>query len=443
VPAELLSLSPSVPKEVLLRRLAERITRELGFSEENALWAVVSWGLALSVFSPDDARAFGRKKKRRTGPETPAPAVSTPAEPAPPFPPESVIVSPAGDGHARTIAEALGKAASGARVFIRPGVYRETIRVEKPVELFGDGPVSGIVLEGTGSTVLQLRAETFSLHGVTIRGTALEATGAPLLEVLRGTALIEDCTVSGGNTGISLAGSRTRGVLRRLQLTGFRTCGILVSGRATARLDRCRVASSRTGIELDSGSEAAIHECHIEGGHYGIAFGPRTRGTVEGTEVTKYVYAGILVRDGADPAARKCTVHHGNFGIEVSDRGKGDFAECDVAGNARGFFITRSGNPLVRRCAIHDGQFGVGASEKGKGVFEDCRITGNLYAGVSSRGGAHPRLVRCQVTGNRDVGVWVYEKSQATVEGCDLSGNSRGPFTIEAGSKVSKKDIRE
>ena len=443
MPAELLSLSLSAPKDVLLRRLAERITRELGFSEENALWAVVSWGLALSVFSPDDARAFGRRKKRKTGPQVTVPSAISTAEAAALFPPESIIVSPEGDGQARTIAEALGKAAPGTRVFIRPGVYRETIRVEKPVELFGDGPVSGIVLEGTGSTVLQVKADTFSLHGVTIRGSASEASGPPLFEVLRGTALIEDCTVSGGGTGISIAGSRTRGVLRRLQLAGFRACGILISGRATARLDRCRVASSRTGIGLDAGSEAGIHECHVEGGHHGIGFGPRTGGTVEGTEITKYAYAGILVRDGADPAVRKCTVHHGNFGIEVSDRGKGDFAECDVAGNARGFFITRSGNPLVRRCAIHDGQFGVGASEKGKGVFEDCRITGNLYAGVSSRGGANPRLVRCQVTGNRDVGVWVYEKSQATVEGCDLSGNSRGPFTIEAGSKVSKKDTRE
>jgi hypothetical protein len=37
----------------------------------------------------------------------------------------------------------------------------------------------------------------------------------------------------------------------------------------------------------------------------------------------------------------------------------------------------------------------------------------------------------------------VYEKSQATIEGCDLTGNTRGPFTIEPGSRVAKKDTRE
>jgi parallel beta-helix repeat protein len=85
----------------------------------------------------------------------------------------------------------------------------------------------------------------------------------------------------------------------------------------------------------------------------------------------------------------------------------------------------------------------VGASEKGKGIFEECRITGNLYAGVSARGGSHPRFTKCKVTGNRDVGVWVYQKAMATLEGCDLSGNDRGPFTIETGSRVTKKDTRE
>jgi parallel beta-helix repeat protein len=181
----------------------------------------------------------------------------------------------------------------------------------------------------------------------------------------------------------------------------------------------------------------------VEGGHHGLEFGSRSGGTVENTEIARYAYAGILVRDGASPSVQRCSLHHGNFGVEVSDRGKGIFSDCDLSENARGFFITRSGSPLVRRCAVHGCQFGVGVSEKGKGVFEECRIAGNLYAGVSARGGAHPRLLRCLVTGNRDVGIWVYGKAAVTVEGCDLSGNARGPFTVEAGSRVTKKDTRE
>jgi F-box protein 11 len=436
IPEDLLTPAPSVPKEILVRRLSDRIVRELGFAEEHALWAVVSWALALSVITPEEAKSLERKRRRRRTEGGASPGAVSP------HPPESVVVAPAGDGHARTISEAVGRAAPGTRIFIRPGVYREALRIERPVEIIGEGPASGVVLEGPG-TLLLARAETFSLHGITIRGSPAEGSGSALVEIARGTALFEDCTVTDGGTGISVNGSKTRGILRRLTLHGFHTAAVLISARASARVDGCRLSANRSGIILGDGAEADIRGCHIDGGHDGVEFGSRSGGTLEGSEITRYAYAGILVRDGAGPVVRKCTIHHGNFGIEVSDRGKGVFEDCDIAENARGFFITRAGNPVVKRCAIRDGQFGVGASEKGRGVFEECRITGNLYAGVSSRRGANPRLTRCQVTGNRDVGVWVYEKAMATVEGCDLSGNARGPFTIEAGSRVTRKDNRE
>lgn len=437
IPEELLALSPSVPKEILVRRLAGRIVQELGFAEEHALWAVVSWALALSAITPEDAKSAERKvKKRRAGGVAPSGT-------AIPCPPESLIVSPAGDGNFRTISEAIAAAAPGTRIFVRPGVYREALKIERPLEIIGEGAASGIVVEGNGGVVIQANADTFTLHGITIRGPTGQETASSLVMILRGTSLLEDCALTTGDSGIAIAGSRTRGILRRLTLHSFRTSAVSLSARASAHLDRCRITSSRSGVTLADGAEAGIRGCHIEGGHYGIEFGSRSGGTLEGSEITRYAYAGILVREGADPAVRKCSIHQGNFGIEVSDRGKGVFEDCDIAGNARGLFITRSGNPLVKRCTVHDGQFGVGASEKGKGVFEECRITGNLYAGVSARGGSHPRLMKCQITGNRDVGVWIYQKSMATLEGCDLSGNARGPFTIEAGSRVTKKDTRE
>ncbi|HVN66493.1 MAG TPA: right-handed parallel beta-helix repeat-containing protein [Methanomicrobiales archaeon] len=447
IPGELLALAPTVPKEILVRRLAERVVKELGFAPEHALWAVVSWARALGVLTPEDAKAIekkGGKRRLAAGASVLASLPTTPTHTqAGGFPPESIIVSPAGDGQFRTIADAVGKVAPGARVFVRPGVYRETLRIEKPVDIIGEGPAGGTVLEAAGGPLVQSKADTFSLHGLALKSQAVEGAMTPLVEVLRGTALLEDCTLAGGGTGISIAGGKTRAILRRLSLHGLRTSGISVSGRASARVEGCRFISCRSGITAADGAEAGIRDCRVEGGSYGIEFGSRSGGLVEGTEITKYAYAGILVRDGADPGVQRCTIHHGNFGIEVSDRGKGVISDCDVSGNARGFFITRSGNPVVKRCTIHDGQFGVGASEKGKGRFEECRITGNLYAGISSRGGAHPHFLRCQVTGNRDVGVWVYEKAMATVEGCDLTGNARGPFTIEAGSKVTKKDNRE
>lgn len=54
VPIDLLASSDSVPKAVILARLAKKMEDDLGLSEVAALWAVESWALALGVISSKD-----------------------------------------------------------------------------------------------------------------------------------------------------------------------------------------------------------------------------------------------------------------------------------------------------------------------------------------------------------------------------------------------------
>src|SRR5690242_4778449 len=53
VAADLLTLRGSVPREVLLRRLARRLEQNLAVTEEAALWTVESWDEALLGQAPD------------------------------------------------------------------------------------------------------------------------------------------------------------------------------------------------------------------------------------------------------------------------------------------------------------------------------------------------------------------------------------------------------
>jgi hypothetical protein len=207
IPEELLALSPSVPKEILVRRLTGRVVQELGFAEEHALWAVVSWALALSAITPEDAKVLERKAGKRRRSEGIAPSGT-----GIPFPPESLIVSPAGDGNFRTISEAIAAAVPGARIFVRPGIYREVLKIDRTLEIIGEGAASAIVLQGDGGTVIQVLADTFTLHSVTIRGSTGQEAASGLVMILRGTSLLEDCALENGDTGIAIAGSRTRAI---------------------------------------------------------------------------------------------------------------------------------------------------------------------------------------------------------------------------------------
>jgi hypothetical protein len=62
VPLDLLASNNSVPRELLLTRLAKRLEENLALTEDAAVWAVESWALALSIIT--DAEIAERENKR-------------------------------------------------------------------------------------------------------------------------------------------------------------------------------------------------------------------------------------------------------------------------------------------------------------------------------------------------------------------------------------------
>jgi hypothetical protein len=63
VPLDLMAGGNSVPRELLLSRLAKRLEDNLALTEEAAVWAVESWALALNIIT--DAEVAERENKRR------------------------------------------------------------------------------------------------------------------------------------------------------------------------------------------------------------------------------------------------------------------------------------------------------------------------------------------------------------------------------------------
>src|SRR5918993_5906363 len=58
VPHDLLAAPAGVPREVLLARLARRLSDHLALAEDAARWSVNSWALALGVVSDDELKTL-------------------------------------------------------------------------------------------------------------------------------------------------------------------------------------------------------------------------------------------------------------------------------------------------------------------------------------------------------------------------------------------------
>jgi hypothetical protein len=60
---------------------------------------------------------------------------------------------------------------------------------------------------------------------------------------------------------------------------------------------------------------------------------------------------------------------------------------------------------------------------------------------VSAKGNAI--LTKCQVTRNQREAIWVFADGAATVEDCDLTGNVRFSWDVQAGARVERARNRE
>ena len=75
VPLDLLAAQSTIPRELLLTRLAKRLEDQLALTEEAARWAVDSWALALGLVTE---REVEEREKKRLGDGSPSgPAAAT------------------------------------------------------------------------------------------------------------------------------------------------------------------------------------------------------------------------------------------------------------------------------------------------------------------------------------------------------------------------------
>jgi nitrous oxidase accessory protein NosD len=161
-----------------------------------------------------------------------------------------------GDGFT-TVGAAIRAANPGDRILIRPGRYEESLLIDKPLEIIGDGHLAEIEIWGTDQNVLTFRAETGRVANLTLA----QPWGPSFRGVLiaRGQLHLEECDIS-SRTGVCVS----------------------VHGGAHARLRR---------NVIHDAWEVVVLVLFYQGGG----------GILEDSEIVDCRLDGVEVRDGSDP----------------------------------------------------------------------------------------------------------------------------------------------
>ena len=194
----------------------------------------------------------GHSAMRRGGQVTPADA----RRDSQPVGPLALVLEVSPNGPIASITDAVRRAAPGAVITVRAGVYREpTIIIDRRVSLIGD---SGSVIDGAGGkTIMSVTADSVTIRGLTFRRvTASNVDDRAAIKV----SGAHGCTIEGnriddGFFGIYLA-----------EVEGCRIADNVL--RASGKTE----ASSGNGIHLWSSRHVVIEDNDVRGYRDGIYF---------------------------------------------------------------------------------------------------------------------------------------------------------------------------
>ena len=416
--------SPQVGKTIA--RLAEQIVQSLERGAPATPAAAVTRAHEAGI--GEGATATAPKSEEDAG-QIPA----TARGPAQKTEPRTRVVDALFRGDHVTLTAALEVAEPGDRILIRPGLYREGVVIDKPVEIIGDGELGEVVIEASGKNAILFRANMARIANLTLRQIGDENWYC--VNIAQGRLDLEGCDVtSQGSSCIAIhEGADPR--LRRNRIHDGKYCGVFVYANGQGTLEDNEIfANAFGGVAIKEGGNPALRRNRIHNGKAGGVFVYENgQGTLEDNEIFANAFSGVEIKEGGNPTLRRNRIHGGREGgVMVVIDGQGTLEDNEIFANAlAGVEIKEGGNPTLRRNRIHDGKAGgVFVWQNGQGTLEDNEIFANAFSGVEIKEGGNPTLRRNHISGNGYQAIWIYDGGRGVFDDNDLRGNKRAAWRI-------------
>ncbi len=464
---DLIDAPKSLPRTVLLSRLAQRLCDNLALSETAARWSIESWAWALGIISDAELTTGEAATLKQNAAGNVSPKIQTPqnslinktaqrqkisTQTATVTAIKTVFtVAANGGGNFTSISEALRNIAANSKILVGEGLYDESIRLDKNVEIEGSGKVENIVLRSRDQSCVSMQTEQATILGLKIEGRG-KADGKSFfaVDVLRGELVLDGCDITSDSLScVGIRGADSNPFLKDCRVHDGADSGIYLFDNARARIENCDVYQNRNAnLAVTQGANPTVKNCRFYAGENGgiVVWGNGATATIEDCEILNHRLANVGISQFANPIFRRCVISDGrDSGVFVHQKGYGVFEECEIHNNAKAeVAVTDGGNTTFSRCTIYNGhESGIFVGNRARANIESCNIYDNTEAGVSVHGESVAIVRRCNIHRNGLVAIRVKENSQASVEDCDLRGNRIAAWETEHGVVVERKNNRE
>ncbi|BAY10515.1 pectinesterase family protein [Calothrix sp. NIES-2098] len=265
----------------------------------------------------------------------------------------TLTVSSSGSGDYKTISEAIKNAQPNTRILVRPGLYQESIIINKPLKIIGDGPVTSIIIENSNSNCLVMQTDQAEVRGLTLRGFAGQTQNKFFtVDIPQGQLVLAECDITSDSLScVSVQGATANPIIQKCTIHNGEQAGIFFQNNSRGTVEDCDIfGNGLSGIAIRENSNPIIQRCKLHDGKQGgVLVYEKGQGTVEDCEIFGHSLSGVEIRTNGNAIIRRCKINQ-NKGraIYVHDNGLGTVENCDLTGNALGAFNIDASSQVVR-----------------------------------------------------------------------------------------------
>jgi parallel beta-helix repeat protein len=318
------------------------------------------------------------------------------------------VVDPEGGGDARTIADALSRAGDGATIAVRPGLYAETVVVDRPAHLTAAVAGEPPVIAPEGGPCLIATARGASIAGFRLHAPAggdPVAPPVPCLVIAGGTLSVTENRVSSASGPAILVRDGANPEIHENIIENSAGSGIVVTAGAGGVIGGNTISGAAgSGLIVRGGAAPRITDNTIESSG-GVVFAEGAKGTFEGNRIVASRTSAIEVTTGADPAVVDNTIEgSAEAGIFVYDHGKGRYEGNTIVGSRLSGVVVASGSvPRLTGNVIRDsGEHGILVIDRSGGVVDRNAVSNNHGHGIAVGESAEIELGENRLDGNAE-----------------------------------------
>lgn len=275
----------------------------------------------------------------------------------------------------QTIASAIAVANDGDVISIRPGVYTESVSIDRSVTLSGTGNLGDVRIETSADPAIICTANDARISGITLHRSA----GDVAVDIESGSLSMDECAVESATEVAVVVRSDARLIAHSTRVSNSTGAGVLVYDGGIAEITQSVLREiATTALVVRGASHAQFSDSTID--------------TVQG---------GFLVADG---------------GQLTVVRGK--------TANAEQSMVTVENDATVDITGMHfSGGKGIGilATANARASLTDVRLDGLEAQSIVGMGDASIDLSRVDIANSGAHALQIVESSTATVVGCRVT----------------------